>query len=92
MVVTPGAGVFAIADWMEMRGSSAGPSNPLLDTVLETEDTVRLDAAVALCPEASFTFAVKGNDPESAVVPAMTPVEACSWIPLGKAPVARLHW
>ena len=57
-----------------MRGNSAGPSNPLADV----EETVRLEAAVALFPEASVTFAVKRNDPESEVIPVMTPLEACS--------------
>ena len=71
-----------------MSGNSAGPSNPLA----EAGETVRTKAAVALLPEASVTFAVKGNDPETAVVPAITPLEACSWIPDGSVPLMRLHW
>src|SRR6202790_112412 len=71
-----------------MRGNSAGPSNPLG----VTEETIRLKPAVAVCPEASETFAVTGYDPISEVVPLIKPVEACSWIPDGRAPVARLHW
>jgi hypothetical protein len=47
---------------------------------------------MALCPEASVTFAVKGYDPVSEVIPVMTPLEACNWIPDGKAPVVKLHW
>ena len=58
----------------------------------ELEETVSVKAVVALCPEASVTFAVKGYDPVSAVIPAMTPLEACNRIPDGKAPVTRLHW
>jgi hypothetical protein len=58
----------------------------------ELEETVRAKASVALCPEESVTFAVKGYEPVSTVIPVMTPLKACSWIPDGKAPVARLHW
>src|ERR1039457_850035 len=58
----------------------------------ELEETVSVKAVVALCPEASVTFAVKGYDPVSAVIPVMTPLEACNWIPDGKAPVVKLHW
>jgi hypothetical protein len=36
------------------------------------------------------TFAVKGYDPESAVIPVMVPLEAPSWIPDGNARVAIL--
>src|ERR1035437_1239071 len=53
----------------------------------ELEETVRVKAIVAVCPEESVTFAVKGYDPVRAAVPVMTPLEACSWIPDGKAPV-----
>jgi hypothetical protein len=55
-------------------------------------ETVRVKASVAVCPEESVTFAVKGYDPGSAVIPVMTPLEACSWIPDGMAPAARLQW
>jgi hypothetical protein len=58
---------------------------------LRVEETVRVEASVAVCPEESVTFAVKGYDPVSAVIPVMTPLEACSWIPDGRAPVARLQ-
>ena len=47
---------------------------------------------MAFCPEESVTLAVKGNDPTAVVVPAMTPLEACSCIPDGKEPVVKLHW
>jgi hypothetical protein len=39
--------------------------------------TVKLNAAIAFCPEASVACTEKGYDPESAVLPAMTPVEVC---------------
>jgi hypothetical protein len=58
----------------------------------ELEETVRLKAVVALCPEESVTFAVKGYDPVSAVIPVTPPLEACSWIPEGNDPALRLHW
>jgi hypothetical protein len=72
---------------MYISGNSAGPSNPLA----ELEETVRVKASEALCPEESVTFAVKGYEPASAVIPVMTPLEGCSRIPEGRAPVVRLH-
>jgi hypothetical protein len=54
--------------------------------------TVRRKTAVTLCPEASVTFTERGYDPGTAVIPLMTPLETCNWIPDGRAPVARLHW
>lgn len=50
-----------------------------------------LRAAVALCPAASLTFAVRGYDPVNAVIPVIMPLEACSCIPVGRAPVAKLQ-
>ena len=88
VLVLPGAGVFDIADWMKIRGNSAGPSNPLASL----EETVRVKASVALCPEESVTFAAKGYAPISAVIPVMTPLELCSCIPDGRAPVATFQW
>jgi hypothetical protein len=58
----------------------------------ELEETVRDKASVALCPEESVTFAVKGNEPITVVIPEMTPLAACNWIPEGKDPVVKLHW
>jgi len=54
--------------------------------------TVKLKAALALCPEASVTCTEKGYDPESAVLPAMMPLEVCNWIPDGRMPLRRFQW
>jgi hypothetical protein len=59
--------------------------------VTEGTITVRRKAAVALCPEASVTCTEKGYDPETAVIPLMTPLESCNSIPNGRPPVTRLH-
>lgn len=74
VIVVPGAGLFAIADGMKVRGNSAGPSNP----PVAAEETVKLKAALALLPFASVTLAVKGNDPETVVVPEITPFDPFS--------------
>jgi hypothetical protein len=42
-------------------------------------------------PDESVTFTVRGYDPVKGVIPVITPLEACNWIPDGNAPVARLH-
>jgi hypothetical protein len=49
-------------------------------------------ATVALCPSESVTFAVKGYEPMSDVVPVIAPVVDCNWIPDGNDPLTRLHW
>jgi hypothetical protein len=58
----------------------------------ELEETLRVKASEALCPEASVTFAVKGKEPASPVRPEISPLDACNRIPEGKVPLARLHW
>jgi hypothetical protein len=77
-----------------MLASAAGRAEFVIANVDATGGTatVKLNAAVALCPEASVTCTEKGYDPESAVLPAMTPLEVCSWIPDGKTPLTRFHW
>jgi hypothetical protein len=77
-----------------MLASAAGRAEFVIANVGATGGTatVKLKAAVALCPEASVTWTEKGYDPESAVLPAMTPLEVCSWIPDGKTPLTRFHW
>jgi hypothetical protein len=79
---------------METRGNSAGPSNPLLEVVEPGKlgVTVRLKAAVALCPEASLTWTESGYAPGAALVPLMTPLELCNWIPDGRTPLLRFQW
>ena len=77
-----------------MLASAAGSAELVMANGVATGGTVtvRLKAAVALCPEASVTWTEKGYDPESADFPPMTPLEVCNWIPDGKIPLARFHW
>ena len=55
-------------------------------------DTASVSLCVAEFDAASVTFAVSGYDPARAVIPVMTPLEFCRWIPDGRPPVARLQW
>jgi hypothetical protein len=77
-----------------MLTSAAGSAELVMANAVATGGTVtvRLKAAVALCPEASVTCTEKGYDPGSALFPPMTPLEVCSWIPDGRIPLARFHW
>ena len=77
-----------------MLASAAGRAELVIASVDTTGGTatVKLKAALALCPEASVTCTEKGYDPESAVLPAMTPLEVCNWIPIGRRPLMRFQW
>ena len=77
-----------------MLTSAAGSAELVMANAEATGGTVtvRLKAAIALCPEASVTCTEKGNNPGSADFPPMTPLEVCSWIPNGRIPLARVHW
>jgi hypothetical protein len=57
----------------------------------EFEETGSVKACVELLPPESVTFAVKAKEPLREVIPLITPVEDCNWIPEGKDPAERLH-
>jgi len=59
---------------------------------IELGETVRLKAAVVLCPEASLTWTERGYEPGAVVIPLKTPLELFNWIPDGRTPPMRFQW